>query len=431
MATLVKRVEKDFFLKVLYDDQLPIVFLYNHTEYVLRVERPAKKEILLQADRRIPGLKPRKKMNLMFQYHSKVITFTVEVGTIQDTHITATAPDFLYKNLNRANSRVATPPNLEVEFAFRGERYSLPFPKIKDLESGETTQFMKEMNSPDRNGLLGQMEVWIKDFASGYKMGLFKESPPATLEEKLLAETGKAIFLPITRAAIGSPGSLPYTDPGSKKKLVTADMLRRYLETTGVGKKDLDKAVARFCSSKFNGGIFSDAWVPIIFQDYVIGYIHIWIDQEGVPPLSNENLETIYQFTRVLAFSLKTNGYFDAGMVKNEPFKGNVIDISVSGLLFACPDSELSSSLLPDTMISVVLNVLPMGQPYGAVRSGAGPTRTINTTAQIVRRYTDKTTNYFGCPFTDMAPDDTRFLFEFIYGRPFTDRESSFLSGCV
>ena len=42
MATPIKRIEKEFFLKVLYDEQLPIVFLHNRTEYALRVEQPVK-----------------------------------------------------------------------------------------------------------------------------------------------------------------------------------------------------------------------------------------------------------------------------------------------------------------------------------------------------------------------------------------------------
>jgi hypothetical protein len=30
-----------------------------------------------------------------------------------------------------------------------------------------------------------------------------------------------------------------------------------------------------------------------------------------------------------------------------------------------------------------------------------------------------------------MAPEDTRFFFEFIYGRPFTDIDATFLAGQV
>ncbi|MFP3042099.1 PilZ domain-containing protein [Treponema primitia] len=410
MATPIKRIEKDFFLKVLYDEQLPIIFLRNRTEYVLRVEQPTKDEIHLQADRPIPGLKPRRKMNLMFEYLEKIITFSLEIETLRDDHITAKVPELMYKNLGRSHSRVITPPDLQIMFTFRGDRYSLSFPKVTDYESEEITDFMNHLDPQNLNGLIGQLAEWIKGFASGYKLIIFKDVRPTTAEEKILAETGKTIFLPSTL------GTLPEADPNPKKRLVTADMLKRYLESTGVGKKYLDDAASRFIRSKFDNGIVSDVWVPILFQEYVIGYIHLWVNMEGLPSLNYDIIDTLYQFARVLAFSLKINGYFDSEKLKNEPFMGNVIDISASGLLFAYPNSELATSLTLDSELSVKLSA---------------PKRTVNATAQIVRRFNDKTTNYFGCRFLDIAPEDIRFLFEFIYGRPFTDADAYFLTGHV
>jgi hypothetical protein len=410
MATPIKRIEKEFFLKVLYDEQLPVVYLRNRTEYVLRVEQPVKDKILLVSDRPIPDLKSREKISLIFEYQEKVITFTVEIGSLRDNHITALVPEFMYKNLGRSHSRVVTPPDLRVQFTFRGDRYSLSFPKITDFDSGEITEFMDKLNSPDLNGLIAQIGSWIKTFANGFKLVMFKDTQPTTAEEKILAETGKIIFLPSTL------GSLSASDPYPKKRLVTDDILKRYLESSGVGEQYLDEAAARFIRSKFDGGVFSDAWVPILFQEYVIGYIHVWISREGLPPLNYEILDTLCQFARVLAFSLKINGYFDSGRLDNEPFIGNVIDISASGLLFAYPNSDMAEALRPDLELSVKLS---------------SPKREIDATARIVRQYSDKTTNYFGCRFLDIAPEDIRFLFEFIYGKPFTDEDAYFLAGHV
>jgi hypothetical protein len=410
MATPIKRIEKDFFFKVLYDEQLPIIFLRNRTEYVLRVEQPVKDKISFLPDRPIPDLKRREKMNLIFEYQQRIITFTVEISELRANHITAVVPEFMYKNLGRSHSRVITPPDLQVQFTFREERYSLSFPKITDYDSGEITEFMEKLNPPDLNGLIAQIGTWIKGFASGFKLVIFKDTQPTTAEEKILAETGKAIYLPSTL------GVLPAADHHPKKRLVTDDMLKRYLESAGVGAEYLDETAARFIRSKFEGGIFSEAWIPILFQEYVIGYIHVWINKEGLPPLNDEVMETLYQFARVLAFSLKINGYFDSGLLDNEPFMGNVIDISASGLLFAYPISDLSRALRTSSELSVKLS---------------SPKRGVDATAQIVRQYNDKTTSYFGCRFLDIAPEDIRFLFEFIYGKPFTDTDAYLLMGHV
>jgi hypothetical protein len=409
MATPIKRIEKDFLFKVLYDGQLPIIYLYHRIEYILRVEKPVKNELCLLADHPIPGLKPRKKMDLVFDYQGKVITFSLEIASLRDTHIVAKIPESLYKNLNRSHPRVITPPDLQIQFAFQGDRYSLSFPKIPEYTFDELADQKEPL--PQFNDLISQMPRWVKKFASAYNLVLFKDAKPShTIEEQLLAETGKVIFLPSTQ------GSLPQTDPDPRKRLVTEDMLKYHLECTGVGEQYLDDAVARFIRSKAENGIYSDLWVPILFHEYVVGYIHLWINEEGKPPFDYGVIDTALQFVRILAFSLKSNGYFDSGKIKNRPFVGKVIDISASGLLFAYPQSDLASTLFPDSDLMAKL---------------ISPQRTLTATAQIVRRYDGDAMKYFGCQFLDMTPDDIRFLFEFIYGKPFSDADAYFIAGRV
>jgi hypothetical protein len=410
MATPVKRIEKEFLLKVLYDEQLPIMYLKNQSEYVLTLEKPTKGQMFLKADRPVAGLRARKKMDLIFDYRGQVIIFAVEVSSFKDEHIVTDEPEFLYKNLERSFSRVSTPSDMQVQFTFLGDRYSLTYPKVPEYESGEPGEFVKNLNPKNLSGLIEQMAAWIKGYANSYKLVIFKDSKPATTEERIVAETGKTLYLPSTLAAF------PKGDPYPKKRLITEDMFKRYLESTGVDLKFVDEATARFIKTKFDNGIFSDAWVPVLFQEYVIGYIHIWINKEGTLPFDYDVIDTLYQFAKILAYSLKINGYFEGGKLRNEPFEGKVIDISASGLLFAYPHSTLSSSLMPDSELSVKL---------------LAPRRSVNTNAKIVRRYKDSTQDYFGCRFLDMAPEDLRFLFEFIYGKPFTDSDASFLTGQV
>jgi hypothetical protein len=413
MATPIKRIEKDFLLKVLYDEQLPIIYLKNQTEYILTLEKPSKGQLFLKANRPIPGLKTRKKMDLIFDYLGRVIIFSVEVNSCKDEHITANEPEFLYKNLSRSFFRVSTPPDMQVQFTFLGDRYSLTYPKVPEYESGEPEEFMRNLNPKNLNGLIGQMAVWIKGYANLYKLVIFKDTKPATMEERIVTETGKALYLPSTSTTMAA---FPKSDPYPKKRLITEEIFKRYLESTGVDLKFIDEAVARFVKTKFDSGIFSEAWVPILFQEYVVGYIRVWINKEGTPSLNYNAIDTLYQFAKVLAYSLKINGYFESGKLRNQPFEGKVIDISASGFLFVYPRSTLSASLLPDSELVVKLTA---------------PRRSISAHATIVRRYKDNTQDYFGCRFLDMEPEDLRFLFEFIYGKPFTDSDASFLTGQV
>ncbi|GHV41960.1 hypothetical protein AGMMS49546_19110 [Spirochaetia bacterium] len=410
MATPVKRIEKDFLLKVLYDEQIPIMYLRDRSEYTLIMARPTKEEIFLKPNQPIKRLKTRSKMDLMFDYRGQVIIFSIDISSLKDGLIIANAPELLYKNLVRSYSRIGAPSDIKVQFTFLGDRYNLAFPKVAEYESGDVEDFVRSLNPQDLSGLIDQMADWIKGYANGYKLIIFRDTKPTTIEERIIAETGKTLFLSSTQ------GTFPTNDPYPRKRLVTNDMFKRYLESTGVGLSFVDDAAARFFKAKFENGIFSDLWVPVLFQEYAIGYVHAWINKEGKFPFDYTVIDTIYQFAKVLAYSLKINGYFDNGKVKNEFFEGNLIDISASGLLFAYPHSELASALLPDSEIMIKLST---------------EKRAVNTNARIVRRFQDKSHGYYGCHFLDMEPEDMRFLFEFLYGKPFTDTDATFLSGQV
>ena len=133
-------------------------------------------------------------------------------------------------------------------------------------------------------------------------------------------------------------------------------------------------------------------------------------------PLDFGVIESLFQFSKILAHSLKLNGYFETGKLKNEPFVGKIVDISASGLLFAYPNSSLSSTLMTGNELSVKLKTQH---------------RNVSSKAKIVRRYKDNSQAYFGCRFLEMEPEDLRFLFEYIYGKTFTDEDAAFLAGQV
>jgi len=410
MATPIKRIEKDFLLKVLYDEQIPVMYIKSKTQYILMIEKPTKGQMYFKSDRPIEGMKGRKKLDLMFDYRGQVIIFSVEILEYRDEHIVTKEPDALYKNLDRSFSRVSTPTDLQVQFTFLGDRYSLTYPKVIEYDALNPADLITNANPKNLSGLIEQMALWIKNYATSYKLVIFKDVKPSTTEERLIAETGKALFIPSTM------GPLPTEDPYPKKRLITEGIFHRYLESTGVDLKYVNDACARFIEQKNKAGISSDLWVPILFQEYVVGYVHLWISKDGMIPFDFSVIDSMFQFSKILAYSLKLNGFFESGKLKNEPFEGKIIDISASGLLFTYPNSAFANTLMPDSELAVKL------------MTGR---RTVNAKAKIVRRYKDNIQGYFGCRFLDLEPEDLRFLFEYIYGKTFTDADAAFLSGQV
>jgi c-di-GMP-binding flagellar brake protein YcgR len=412
MATPVGRIEKEFFLNALYTEKLSIIYVKDRTEYIFKLDRPAGEELVFRPDRPMGSLKPNIKLPLLFDYRGQVVDFTVEVNSQKDDLLFCKTPDVLYKNLDRNYLRVDAPSDLKILFTYQGDRYNLAFPKINEYENIVSEDLVHNMSHGNLSGLIKQITGSLSNFADGYKIVNFKDKRPEAIEERIISETGKTLFLPSTKE-----GLFPKADPYPKKRIITEELFKRYLESTGVGKTFLDENCLRFIKHKQNDGIFSDAWVPILFQEYVIGYIHIWNESKAKPPFDFSMLDNVYQYAKVLAFALKENGYFEHGKMQNVPFECRVLDISASGLLFAC---SLGSTLLATLFVDAELNI--------GIET---PNRTVNIVAKIVRRFKDKSAGYFGCQFTDMAPEDMRFLFEYLYGKHFDTNDSSFLSGQV
>ena len=410
MATPVKLIEKEFLLKVLFDEQISVNYHRDHLDYYFFLGGPAVKELRFQSDRAIVGLKVKENIELRFDYHGKMIVFSTKILSVKNAEITCTIPDFLYKDLGRSFSRVSVPSEMKVNFTFHGDRYDLSFPKVQQFDSTDLGNFFKDVDPKNFSGLIEQMGTWVKKFATDYKLVIFKNTRPSTIEERVIAETGKALYLPSTQ------GGFPQDDPYPRKRIITEEMFHRYLESTGVGTAFLESVCARFIRQKADDGILSDAWIPILFQEYVIGYVHIWINTEGKSPFDYKVIDTMYLFTKVLAHSLEISGFFEQGKIKNNAFNGGVIDISVSGLSFACPNPEFLATLLPDSKL-----VVNISTPY----------RSISVNAVIVRRFKEGVNTYFGCQFSDMSEENRGYLFEIVYGKPYTEEDAKLLSGQV
>ena len=410
MATPVKRIEKEFLFKALYEEKLPIMYIRDRIEYIFNLASPDMEELVLRPDRPINFIKNREKLDLLFNYRGQVVDFTVEVKGIKDNLFYCSSPDTLYKNLDRNYLRVDTPSDIKILFTFRGDRYNLSFPKVNEYETIGVSDVFRHLDPRNLTGLIKQITNWLSQYVDNYKIVNFKEKKPETIEERIVSEYGKTLYIPLTT------GFMPRSDPYPKKRIITEEIFKRYLESTGVSPVFMEDHITRYLKNKHDDGIYSDAWIPILFHEYVIGYIHIWVSKEGKLPIEFSLLDNVYEFSKVLAFGLKINGYFEQGRISNEPFEGKVLDISASGLLFTYPHSSLSTTLLVDSDLTV--NIVT-------------PKRSINVTARIVRRFKDKSASYFGCRFMSMAPEDTRYLFEYLYGRQIDDRDAQFLTGQV
>ncbi|MDR1466114.1 MAG: PilZ domain-containing protein [Treponema sp.] len=416
MSTQIKGIEKEYFLSKLIGEQIPILYTYNRKNYIFKVDKINKEVIELIITESIEGLIANKKINLMFDYKGLVISFIVEIKNISQTVITTSIPDALYKNLDRSNSRVAVPADLQIKLMSTEDRYSLPYPKSSVFEIPDKSTFPSNMDPKNFNAIIARMLAAVSECGDGHKIVYYSASViPDKVEERIVSENGKTLFIPLTI------DKLPDFTEEQQKYVVTTNVLKRYFESIGVGEAFLEQSIEQFIKSKHDEGMISALWVPLLFQEYVVGYIFIWKSDSVTAkpkskPFDTAFMETIYQYSKWLVFSLKERGYFEVGHMKDRVINGKVIDVSASGLRFAVANSFVFLTLQPGVEIMVTLTF---------------PQYTILTKAKIRRRNKEGSLVYLGCSFIDMSPKDTKFLFDFIYGNPKHESTEVLLSGNV
>lgn len=401
MSTMVQGIEKEFLLKSLYNEQVSVICMYNRVEYTLKIEKVTKAEICFKANQVITGLASGKKIDLTADYKGVMVVFVVEINSINKDRFIATFPELLYKNLDRAYPRVLFPSDMQFKFSFLQERYLFPVSEDVDPRTLTGDDLLPDPDLKDFNDIVANMDSWVKESEREYKLVLFKDVKRLTLlEEQIVIKTGKALFLP------SSQGSLLETDPDPKKRVITIAQFLQYLETIGILPSYFNAALDQFIKSKQTKQIFAEAWVPLRFKEYVIGYIHFWTTKEGSPPLEYTVIKTLYQYANSMIFALKEKEYFESFNLKDRLISAQGVDISAGGIRFSCTQTNLVALLVLDSELSIKLITSK---------------RTISLKARVLRRYEEKGVTHFGCHFFDVAPEDVRFLYEYIYGKPFTD----------
>jgi hypothetical protein len=449
-ATVIERAKKDFYLKELLEHRIPLRFRFNGQEYTLTVVHDPKGQVCLQADRPVTGLRPGSRMELLFDFYGTLFQFTVEAGTIRKNSIVAARKvDVLRKDLERSFVRVAPPEGLRAAFVFQEERYALDFPRLRSYEPvrppppggfrpleggslgmgrlppspsslskegagfpegaplhGPETPWWAERGSRDIQTVIQGFYCWAGGRADGFKAALFNQAPPRRLEERLVAQTGLAFYIP-------SPAEgLVKEDP--EGRMLTREQFLSGFERLGYKRGTAAELLEGIMKGKAERGVSSEVWAPIRFQEYVLGYVYLWTMREGKAPLDYQAVERAGAYTQEIASAFKEGGRLESRRVRNDAFEVQVLDISASGLRFCYPPGKPGLNLPPGVEMGVTLET---------------PGRRVRTRMEIVRRVSGRVE--MGGRFLGSGADDQRALFEYLYGESFTAGGQPFLAGKV
>ncbi len=340
-------------------------------------------------------------VKIYFSYFSHVMTFNATVKR-NSAEFLISYPEVLYKNLSRKYERVKPPEGSKIEFTVKGEKFELNFPKTDEYNSVDAPDFdpsafsvknIAELVSDFREKMLEHIKI--------VNIVTFRKKGPQQIEEMIVARTGKVLFIPSTNE------KLPEDNFVENVPVLNEEEIDSYIEN---GSKNLK--IRNF--EKSSDGVHSELYCPILYNEYVIGYVQLVNRDEMKSIISNEILEYTHQFSKILAFSLKVNNYFKEKTVDYEKFESSIIDISASGLLFCSRSKKLDKSffIYTDLKAEIFLG--------GSV---------INASCRIMRKFKSNGTVFYGIIFLDIADEDFELLFLMLYGRKMTDDDRELWEG--
>ena len=408
MGSEISRIEKEFILNSVSDNGIPVRVHGNKLHSAASIKSVNEDFVEIVVEGPTDSLiAVGDTIRIYVSYFGHVMTFECVVRGISENIIRADFPEKIYKNLKRKYERVVAPANSSVSFQIQDTKVELKFPKTEEFDPVEPPEFIDDFDLSNMESLVDGFREKIKRKASVNTITMFRERLPSGFEEQIISQTGKILYIPNTA------GRFPENDYQMGGRIITRGMLLQQAQID-VNEEITQDRLPSLLAEKQAKGIYAEIFCPIIFHEYAVGYIYLakTDDSEGV--FDHDLLETTYQFSKVLAYSLKTSGYFKEDIPELREYQGEIIDISASGLLFANSAQTLEDALVLYTDVELNLRFPERGMKIGA---------------RVMRKYSDDNLTYFGIQFMEMKPEDMRFLFGFVYGRDLTIEDEELWEG--
>jgi hypothetical protein len=325
-------------------------------------------------------------------------TFTAFVKEKTRNRIVVSQPEGVYKSLKRKHERIRPPSQVKASFTLQGKNFELNFPKTSRYFNVEKPEASQSFDDSSVQGLIKDFRGKIKKMNLKDEIVILRNKMPVTFEENLMYKTAKIIWLPSLKDGYAIADPFPDGRILTKREIIQLDFESEFSD------KILTSRLENQLEEKKREGIQSEIYCPILYNQFFIGYVHVYSVVEKREPIGEAIIEYVFQFTKVLCYSLEIHGYFTALANQEKNFETQIIDMSASGLLFTHPMHDLSKDLLLHTDIRLNLQFAVRRMDIGA---------------RIIRKFKDKDHLYIGLQFLEVAPEDFRYLFETLYGKPY------------
>ncbi|AEJ61735.1 type IV pilus assembly PilZ [Spirochaeta thermophila DSM 6578] len=404
MGTPLRRIEKEFILKSLEDEKIPVELLFQRRRYraeIHKVDFKTSKMYLFVEGNPVLDIPVGDEVSAYFRIHGTLMTFDMVYLGREDDLVVTSIPEGVYRDLQREFERVRHPENVRLLFTVRGERYVLNFPSVKKGGAGTPPVVSPSFDAATISALLNDFRKKAAEFSTESKIVMFKERTPESEEERIITDTGKVLLYP--QSYIYTSANIDRLYP--QLNLLSIDAILLYFRDQGVSRSDAVRRIRELVARKREQKIGQELFAPILFYEYVIGYVYLVSTVEKRVRYDRRVLEYVHEFCASLAYSLKIHGYFKPRKAEITYDRAEIIDISLSGVLFTFPRQVEDDPFLLFSEIEVVLEV---------------EGRKVPVKARVVRRFQDADKLYVALAFLDLKDDDRFFLARSLYGEDFS-----------
>ncbi len=399
MGTEVGRIEKEFVFKSLVDDGIPCDVHGSRKEYSCRFSGVSEDRLeMAPVEGKMEGFSPGDEVRVFFYLKNNYHTFSSRVVEATPEKIVVRQPPGVYKNLQRKYERVNLQGSIDVSFSLHGTKVELNFPKSDRFSPLEPPEEDSAFDARRIHEVVKTFRIKMETMTTDNKIVMLRDRMPRSWEEKTIVRLGKSLWIPSTTE------DFPVRDPFPDERVITKSDLMALEEEAGVAPYVITSKLGNILYEKTKKDIVSELWCPVLYNEYVVGYVHVWNTAARRERISRDLIEYVQQFAKVLCYSLVTNGYFKVENSTERRYEAPIIDMSASGLLFAHTSAELVRELLVHTDLDLTVRL---------------DTRTIPVGGRIMRKFRDAENTYFGLLFLRIEEEDLHFLFKYLYGKEF------------
>jgi hypothetical protein len=403
MATKITRVEKEYILRSVIEARQPVYVNKSKLRadaLLLSIEEGLL--CLEQLSSETPLFSQWDHVSVLLDFRGTPVAFTSVVRRTDGNDFYLEDPETIYRGLTRRFVRIAPPRDLAVSFILQGDEYDLNYPQCEEYSEVELPKTDEVFKTTDIKNLIDSFRDKARSVSSENAIIMFRNRKPETFEERIIAKTGRTLYLPSTRTG------LVVADPYSEGRLVTRAIEAEYEKGDPFPETGGFEA---YLERKRKEEIHAEVYCPIVYYTYVVGYVYLANKGDRGVSFDMFIVDMAYDFSRVLAFFLKKNGYFQMkdGMEERHAHGAELIDISAGGMLFTFQKEDKIPPLRPKTQITVKLGF------EGGELAIEG---------RVIRRTDEGNEGLYGVAFQELPQEELNSLYKYLYGKEFDNGET-------